>query len=575
MDNALTAPAAPAALVAPTTAATWRERVAQMPLRSLFGLGVGLAALLAIAITLTVLSTRGDYKVLFAALSDKDGGAVVQQLTQMNIPYRMGEGGSAILVPAAQVHEVRLKLASLGLPRGGATGNGAPGFELMDNARFGQTQFQERATFQRALEGELARSIGSLQAVANARVHLSLPNQNGFFREQQKPGASVLLTLHPGRVLERAQLAGIVHLVSSSVPELHPKAVSVIDQEGTLLSGNDEQQNANGLDAQQLQYLRQVEQQYLKRVIDILEPVVGRENLRANVTAELDFSQSELTSEEFKPNQGEAPASVRSRQTSEANTATPAAPSGVPGAASNQPPAAASAPLQGPAQTLTAGSAAGLGANPNARRDQVTNYEVDKTVKVVRNASGTIKRLNAAVLLNHRSTTDPKGKVNSVPLSNEELEKLTALVQQSLGYNKERGDSVRVVNFPFKPDAAPKVEAVPMWKQPWVLDTLRVAAAPLGLLLLGWLVFARLIKPALETLVPPPPPVPEAEPEAAQRLDAVVGDEPTQVDLTQALAAPENEDKLLRARAVAKENPAAVANLVRGWVNGEEEAAKA
>jgi flagellar M-ring protein FliF len=555
------------------TAATWRERMGQMPLRSLFALGVGLAALLAIAITLTVLSTRGDYKVLFAGLSDKDGGAVVAQLTQMNVPYRMGEGGSAILVPAAQVHEVRLKLASAGLPRGGGAGNGAPGFELMDNARFGQTQFQERTTFQRALEGELARSIGSLAAVASARVHLSLPNQNGFFREQQKPGASVLLTLHPGRVLERAQLAGIVHLVSSSVPELSPKAVSVVDQEGALLSGNEDAQGQAGLDSHQLQYLRQVESQYLKRVVDILEPVVGRDNLRANVTAEIDFAQIEQTSEEFKPNQGEAPAAVRSRQTSEANNPTAASPSGVPGAASNQPPASASAPLQGPAQALTAGNTGNpgaLGMNPNARRDNVTNYEVDKTVKVVRNASGNIKRINAAVLLNHRTTVDPKGKTNSVPLSNDELEKLTALVQQSLGFNKERGDSVRVVNFPFKADTAPKAEEAPVWNQPWLLDTLRVVAAPLGLLLMGWLVFARLIKPALETMVPPPPPAPVVPEGAGGQLNAVVGDEPNEVELAKALAAPENEEKILRARTLAKENPTAVAQLVRGWVSGEE-----
>jgi flagellar M-ring protein FliF len=567
MDNAITASSP---LPAHTTAATWRGRVAQMPLRSLFALGVGLASLLAIAITLTVLSTRGDYKVLFAGLSDKDGGAVVAQLTQTNVPYRIGEGGSTILVPAAQVHEVRLKLASAGLPRGGGAGNGAPGFELMDNARFGQTQFQERTTFQRALEGELARSIGSLAAVAAARVHLSLPNQNGFFREQQKPGASVLLTLHPGRVLERAQLAGIVHLVSSSVPELNPKAVSVIDQEGALLSGNEDAQGQAGLDSHQLQYLRQVEAQYLKRVVDILEPVVGRDNLRANITAEIDFAQIEQTSEEFKPNQGEAPAAVRSRQSSEANNAAAAGPSGVPGAASNQPPAAASAPLQGPAQTLSAGTAGGLGANPNtnARRDNVTNYEVDKTVKVVRNASGNIKRINAAVLLNHRTSVDPKGKTNSAPLSSEELEKLTALVQQSVGFNKERGDSVRVVNFPFKADTAPKAEALPFWNLPWVLDTLRVVAAPLGLLVMGWLIFARLIKPALEAMAPAPAAHSAQVP--GSQLNAVVGDAPEEVELAQALAAPENEEKILRARALAKENPTAVAQLVRGWVSGEE-----
>ena len=179
----------------------------------------------------------------------------------------------------------------------------------MDKSPFGQTQFQERLNFQRGLQGELERSISSLAAVQAARVHLALPNQNGFFREQQKPSASVLLTLHPGRTLERAQVAGIVHLVSSSVPELNPKAVSVLDGSGALLSGADD--GGKGLDAQQLQYVQQIEAGYLKRVVEILEPVLGRDNLRANVTADIDFTQTESTSEEFKPNQGDAPAAVQ------------------------------------------------------------------------------------------------------------------------------------------------------------------------------------------------------------------------------------------------------------------------
>ncbi len=575
MDNALTTPT-PNAPPTPVTTGNWRERFTTMPLRSLLSLGVGLAVLVAIGVALFTNNGRGDYKVLFAGLSDKDGGAVVAQLTQSNVPYRIAEGGGAILVPAGQVHEVRLKLASAGLPRGGTNG-GAAGFELMDNARFGQTQFQERATFQRALEGELARSIASLQAVAGARVHLSLPNQNGFFREQQKPSASVLLNLHPGRTLERAQVAGIVHLVSSSVPELHQKAVSIIDGQGALLSGNDESAGAGGLDTQQLQYLRNVESMYLKRVVEILEPVVGRDNLRANVTAEIDFSQSEQTSEEFKPNQTDAAAAVRSRQTSDANSPSGSGPAGVPGAASNQPPVGATAPLSGAAQPLQGApggnGAGGAGGNPNARRDAVTNYEVDKTVKVVRNATGNIKRLNAAVLLNHRNSVDPKGKTVTTPLSPEELEKLTSLVQQSLGFNKERGDSVRVVNFAFKPELAPKIEAVPLWQQPWVLDLLRAAAVPLLLALLGWGVMARMVRPALDTMLPPAPPPPA--PALGATLDATVGDDDAQAQAaaTAALPPPGPNINLAHARTLAKDNPAAVAQIMRGWVNGEEKAA--
>ncbi|MGZ5156926.1 MAG: flagellar basal-body MS-ring/collar protein FliF, partial [Caldimonas sp.] len=227
MDNAV-ALSSPLQDVLP---ASFAGRIAAMPARAKLSLGVGIAALAGVVVAMTMWSSRGDYKVLYANLADKDGGAVIAQLTQMNVPYRMSEGGAAILVPAGQVHDLRLKMATAGLPKGTVSG-----YELMDSARFGQTQFQERLTFQRGLEGELTRSIGSLAAVQSARVHLALPNQNGFFREQQKPGASVLLTMHPGRTLDRAQIAGIVHLVASSVPEMNPKAVSVLDQSGALLT---------------------------------------------------------------------------------------------------------------------------------------------------------------------------------------------------------------------------------------------------------------------------------------------------------------------------------------------------
>ena len=248
MDNAV-APIAPQTLVPLRSGGGFIARVGALPAKTLLGLGIGVALLLAIAVALTLRQAEGEYRVLFAGLSDKDGGAVLAQLAQLNIPYKHADGGNAILVPADKVHDVRLRLASAGLPKG-AVG----GFELMDKSPFGQTQFQERLNFQRALQGELERSIGSLAAVQAARVHLALPNQNGFFREQQKPSASVLLTLHPGRTLERAQIAGIVHLVSSSVPELNPKAVSVLDQRGTLLSGTQDD-NGKTLDEQQLQYV--------------------------------------------------------------------------------------------------------------------------------------------------------------------------------------------------------------------------------------------------------------------------------------------------------------------------------
>jgi flagellar M-ring protein FliF len=534
----------------------------------------GLLLFLALVGLSAVWSARPDYRVLFSNLNDKDGGAIVAQLTKMNVPYRFSEGGGAVLVPADQVHDVRLKLAQTGLPKGSTVG-----FELMDNARFGTTQFQERLNFQRGLEGELVRSITALSAVESARVHLALPNQNGFFRDQQKPSASVLLTLHGGQTLDRAQIAGIVHLVSASVPELSPKSVSVLDQSGAMLSDSGDGAGG-GLDSNQVQHVARVEALYTKRILDILEPIVGRDNLRAQVTAELDFSQSESTTEEFKPNQGGVPAAVRSAQVSEngAGGAGGLLASGVPGAATNQPQAAASAPINGAAQTLQtaqAGQGGALGAG--GRRDAVTNYEIDKTVRVVRAATGGVRRLTVAVVVNHRSTTDKKGQTQSQPLAPEEIDKLVALVQETVGFSKERGDSVKVINAPFRAPAQDKLEPLPLWKQPEVLEMVRTLAVPLVLGLLGLALVFGVIRPVLRDIRV------DKELETAKltsQLNTVV-DDVTELpalsggEALAALPAPavelsESDKRLEAVRQMVRTNPASVARILRGWANGKE-----
>jgi flagellar M-ring protein FliF len=365
-----------------------------------WSLGVGLIAMFALLGVAFYLANRPDYRVLYANLSDKDGGAILAALSQMNVPYKHAEGGSAILVPADRVNDVRMKLASQGLPKGTVAG-----FELMDTTRLGMTQFQERVNFQRSLEGELTRTILSLASVADARVHLALPNQNGFFREQQKPSASVLLTLHPGRTLDRTQIAGIVHLVASSVPEMDPKAVSVVDQNGTLLSPRTEADS--GIDSRQLEYVRTLEQMYTQRILDLLEPVVGRDNVRATVTANVDFSLTESTTEQHRPNQGAEPAAVRSSQTIEENTPGVTTPAGVPGAVTNVAPGATAAPINGPGAPVGVIGQASA-ADQRTRREQVVNYEVDKTISVTRGATGTVRRVSAAVVINHLPNPDAK-----------------------------------------------------------------------------------------------------------------------------------------------------------------------
>ena len=328
------------------------QRLANLDRPQRMRLGAGIALLVVVVIAALVLGRQPEYKVLYANLADKDGGAIVAQLSQMNVPYKYTEGGGAILVPTDRVHDTRLRLASLGLPKGSVSG-----FELMEANRFGMTQFQERLAFQRGLEGELTRSIQALSSVSSARVHLALPNQNGFFREQQKPSASILVSLHPGQSLDRTQLAGIVHLVASSVPEMQPSAVSVLDDTGKLLSQSPDS-TTGGADAEQLQYVQRIEQQYSRRILDMLEPIVGRQNVKAQVTAEVDFSQTESTAEMHKPNLASDASAVRSQQVVESSgNAANAGPSGVPGATSNQPPASAAAPINGAAVPLTAGGA--------------------------------------------------------------------------------------------------------------------------------------------------------------------------------------------------------------------------
>ena len=549
---------------------TLAQRLAGLDQGQRLRLAIGIVLFVAIGIIGLVMGRQAEWRVLYSNLADKDGGAVVAQLGTLNVPYKHSEGGGAILVPADRVHDVRLKLASLGLPKGSVNG-----FEMMESNRFGMTQFQERLTFQRGLEGELTRSIQALSSIQNARVHLALPNQNGFFREQQKPSASVLLSLHPGRVLDRTQLAGIVHLVASSVPEMSPTAVSVLDDTGKLLSSpSDGSGGTLGVDADQLKYVRQVEQQYSQRILDILEPIVGRQNVKAQVTAELDFSQTESTTESHKPNQAADSSAVRSQQLVESsNAASNGPPSGVPGATTNQPPGAASAPINGAAQPLAAGGQAALAGG--GKRESIINYEVDKTIRVVKGASGLVKRINAAVVVNHNVTTNDKGKIVSTPLTDAQIEKMTALVRESVGFNKDRGDSVNLLNAAFVAEKVDVVD-VPIYRQPEVLDLARSFAWPLGTLLFGGLVLLGVIRPAIKAMgTAPVAGAAVGRDVQMNQLDALESDTPerpqlggpgTATDVAQVSA---GEKQLEDARQLTRDNPAAVANIIKSWMSGE------
>ena len=540
--------------------ANWQQRLAGLDRNQRILIGAVGALVVAGVIAAMMFSRQPDYRVLFSNLSDKDGGAIVSQLASMNVPYKYTEGGGAIMIPADRIHDVRLKLATQGLPKGAVSG-----FEIMEASKFGITQFQERVNYQRALEGELTRSILGLSAVQNARVHLALPNQNGFFREQQKPSASVLLTLYPGRMLDRTQVAGIVHLISSSVPEMLPAAVSVVDDSGKLLSqiANPEDSPVN---VQQLMYQQQLEKQYTQRILDILEPVVGKGNVKAQVTAELDFSRSESTSELHNPNQGQAPSAIRSQQVLEATgEKEPVPPTGVPGAVSNQPPQTAAAPINGQAQPLQAanGQNTNILTIPGSKRESVTNYEVDKTVRVTRNSTGSIKRMTAAVVVNYLPGTpaEPGAAVTPQAMTAAQQAQMLALVRETIGFSAERGDSVNLMNTPFLQEAR-MASDLPVWQQPETIELVKTIMWPVGLVLAALILMFGVVRPILKA---------RKKKELAQ-LDLLEAEELERPALAAPLKPGEPSPEQLRleqARALAKQNPIAVANIVKTWVNGE------
>lgn len=508
---------------------------------------VALAATIALLVGMWLWGSTPEYRVLYSNLSDRDGGAIIDSLQQQNIPYKFSEGGGALLVPADKVHEVRLHLASQGLPKGSLVG-----FELMENQKFGTSQFLEQVNYQRALEGELARSMQTLAAVQSARVHLALPKPSVFVKEQLHPSASVVLTLFPGHTLDPGQVNGIIHLVSSSVADMPAKNVTILDQSGSLLSPNREGSDTP-LDPTQIKYVRQIEQDYIKRIEAIVSPLVGAENVHAQMTADIDFSQAEQTAETFGPNQPPNQASVRSQQSQESLNGGPQNPAGVPGALSNQPPVPATAPIVTPASAVV--EAAG-GNSASTHKESTTNFEVDRTIRYTKLPVGNIKRLSVAVIVNNRMIADKTGKTTSKPLSDSEKEQITALVKEAMGFNASRGDSLNVLNSEFNAEKEAPVAEVPLWKQPEMIalakDVLRYSIiAGIGLyLLLG------VIRPAFRNIEKARKEAEEAKKQEAEEQHPQTH-EPTTPPYEQSL----NEAKLL-----AKNDPKMVAAVVKEWV---------
>ena len=536
-------------------------------------LAIAAAVAIALLVALWLWSRMPDYKVLYSNLSDRDGGAIIAALQQMNVPYKFAEGGGAILVPSDQVNDARLRLASQGLPKSGSVG-----FELMDNQKFGISQFAEQVNYQRGLEGELERTIESISAVQSARVHLAIPKQSVFVRERETPSASVLLNLYPGRVLDEGQVGAIARMVASGVPDLPVKGVTIVDQDGNLLT---QPPSLNGLDATQLKYVQQVEHNAQRRIDAILAPLFGAGNVHSQVSADIDFSRVESTAESYSPNGTPQNAAVRSQQTSESTEAGQAASGGVPGALSNQPPQPASAPVVANAN----GASAAVATTPvSQRRDQTTNYELDKTVRHVEAPMGTVKRMSVAVVVNYTKKVDAKGHVTLQPLPADQLVQVEQLVKDAMGFDAKRGDSVNVVNRAFS-DPNADVVAVPWYLQRDLIELAKQAGKYLLFGLAALFIYFKFIKPLLKR---PEPVTTVAEPAllgdesggaggaasagpagtAAQGSEHVDLDElVAEGDLSMDEAARRKfERNLDYARTIARNDPKIVATVVKSWV---------
>lgn len=519
----------------------------------------GMAAVIAVMVVFWLWSQQPDYRVLFSNFTDKDGGAIVAALDKMNVPYKLSDSGSAILVPAAQVHQARLKLASQGLPKGGNIG-----FELLEKQKFGVSQFVEQVNFQRGLEGELERSIQAIDSVESAIIHLAIPKQSVFVRDQQKPTASVLLNVLPGRNLDANQVSAIVHLVASSVPHLPAANVTVVDQNGNLLSDTSKNAGAKNLDPAQLKYVDELQQNIARRVESIIAPIVGAANVRAEASVEVDFSSTEQAAEIYKPNQNTPEVAVRSMQSNESSSTDANGATGVPGALSNQPPADATAPITTEEGEATTATTTVNAAPINTQKNTTTNFEVDKTVRYVQQAMGGVKRINVAVVVNNMPVVDAEGKTTYRPLTDAEKQQINELARQAMGFNQERGDALAVVNSAFAQAAVAPMPEVPMWQNPATIEYVKDALRLIIGLVAMFMLYKKILKPMFNKLTEPLALV--AKPELlAPSLN--IGNGETIMQTNPQLISSYNQS-LEAAKQIAADNPRMVASVVSGWTSG-------
>ena len=532
---------------------------------------VGIAMAVAAGVTVVLWSRGPTYSTLYANLGAQDQAQITQALDAAQIPYRMAPGANSIEVPAERLNDARLKLAGQGLPEGGG------GFASMDkDPGFGVSQFMENARYQHALEAELARTIAALRPVEAARVHLAVPRQSAFVRDHKGASASVFLQLKQGRRLEQEQIQAIVNLVASSIPDLEANQVTVVDQQGRLLS-SPEGHDQFAIREQQYDMIHRLEDDYAQRIEALLMPLVGPGRVRAQVVAQMDMAVTEEAHEQYKPDSQ----IVRSEQTSESVTKDASGTQGVPGALTNQPPPAgvaqpppSSAPAKPAGTTGAAGAAAatsavagttGVGGTDSSSKQSTKNYEIDRTVAYTKQPAGRLRRVTVAVLIDNLRSVGKDGKAKETPLSKEQLDHINQLVKDAVGYDEARGDSVNVVNASFTQDSTPapaedEMQSAKFWESPLFLDIAKIVG---GLVVLLVLVLA-VIRPLVKNLIGPA--AHEMQVKVLPREAAAQpADTPALPNAAQ-LAALTHEQQVIQARTLVNQDPKRVAQVVRGWV---------
>ncbi|CAI8867699.1 flagellar basal-body MS-ring/collar protein FliF [Pseudomonas sp. IT-P176] len=567
------------------------ENLSEMTMLRQVGLLVGLAASVAIGFAVVLWSQQPDYRPLYGSLAGMDAKQVMETLATADIPYTVEPNSGALLVKADDLSRARLKLAAAGV----TPTDGNIGFEILDKDQgLGTSQFMEATRYRRGLEGELARTIASLNNVKGARVHLAIPKSSVFVRDERKPSASVLVELYSGRSLEPSQVVAIVNLVATSVPELSKSQITVVDQKGTLLSDQAEN-SALTMAGKQFDYSRRMESMLTQRVHNILQPVLGNDRYKAEVSADVDFSAVESTSEQFNPDQ---PALRSEQSTSEQRTASNG-PQGVPGALSNQPPAPASAP-----QATGGAAAAGgmvqpgqplLDANgqqimdpatgqpmlapyPADKRQQSTrNFELDRSISHTKQQQGRLNRLSVAVVVDDQVKVNPaNGETSRAPWTADELARFTRLVQDAVGFDASRGDSVSVINVPFSAERGEVIAEIPFYSQPWFWDVVKQVV---GVLFILVLVFG-VLRPVLNNITGGGKGRQlagigsDAELGGMGGLDGELGNDRVSLGGPQSILLPspsEGYDAQLNAiKSLVAEDPGRVAQVVKEWINADE-----